>query len=159
MDPDLIRDQHKKLVKAARRIDGDSDLDAYHRVRIRCKRYRYAIEFLETVVGSTARPTIASAVRVQDILGQLQDSRVAIALLQKIAASKHPHLPEGTLAILGEVAQLYARSGDEARASYPDAIRRLRGKRWRAVDRALGRLSGKAANDLLNRWVSHAPPE
>jgi CHAD domain-containing protein len=155
--PLLIRDHHRKLLKATRRVRDGSSPDDYHRVRIRCKRYRYALEFLENVVGPPAKGMIASSVKVQDILGQLQDSRVAIALLKKIAASRHPHLPERTLTALGEIAQLYDRSGEEARGSYPGAIRRLRGKRWRSVDRALGRLSEKASDDLVRRLAPHDP--
>ena len=58
---------------------------ALHEVRIRAKRLRYAAELAAPVIGRPARDLAAAAARVQDVLGDHQDSVVADAWLAKTA--------------------------------------------------------------------------
>jgi len=64
----------------------DADL---HRIRIRAKRVRYAAEAIAPVVGKKAARFATAAARLQDTLGELQDSTVAYTWLMN-SANHHP---------------------------------------------------------------------
>ena len=82
--PILIRCERRKLVRVARRIDRSSTPAAYHQVRIRGRRLRYALEFLEPAYGQPARKLIDALTAVQDVLGRHQDDQVSMALLRQL---------------------------------------------------------------------------
>lgn len=53
-----------------------------HRLRIACKRFRYALEFFQSALGPNAAPMIETLKIAQDHLGDLQDTVVAEHHLQ-----------------------------------------------------------------------------
>ena len=59
------------------RIGPTSPATDYHRLRIRCKRLRYALEFLSDLYPGATRPLMRRLVTVQDVLGVHQDADVA----------------------------------------------------------------------------------
>ena len=68
--------------RSARKALGDDATDSQlHEVRIRTKRARYAAEAAAPVVGKQARAFAHAAARLQDVLGELNDSVVAGAWL------------------------------------------------------------------------------
>ncbi|MFF2242802.1 CHAD domain-containing protein [Arthrobacter sp. NPDC058130] len=95
-----------KLVdKAAKRVDrswkdvkrsaGRASRDeALHEVRKDAKRLRHAAESVTEIHGKRARKLTKAAGRLQKVLGDHQDSVMAIALLRRLAAT--PDLPAGT---------------------------------------------------------------
>ena len=91
--PILIRRAHRKLVRVARGIDRSSPPEAYHQVRIRGRRLRYALEFLEPVYGPPARNLIDPLTEVQDVLGRHQDLQVALAILRELSEEDCPAGP------------------------------------------------------------------
>jgi len=60
----------------------DPPLTRFHRLRIAGKFLRYTLEFFEEALGPDARPLIRSTKRLQDHLGDLQDSVVACQILR-----------------------------------------------------------------------------
>jgi CHAD domain-containing protein len=60
----------------------DVPLDRLHRLRIAAKRLRYALEFLEEVLGEEAGEAINGIKALQDHLGDLQDAVIASGLLR-----------------------------------------------------------------------------
>jgi CHAD domain-containing protein len=137
--PNLIESRFRSVRKAAARIGPASPATDYHRLRIRCKRVRYALEFLADLYPGETGPLITRLVRVQDILGLYQDSDVAIERLRHLAVSSSDELDPGTIFAMGEVAERYRQSMIELRAQFPAAYARLSGKRWKAFHRLLER--------------------
>jgi CHAD domain-containing protein len=130
--PDVIEDRFRSVRKAGRRIGPDSPATDYHRLRIRCKRLRYALEFLGDLYPGETRPLVKRLVAVQDVLGLHQDADVAIDRLRRLAVSHGDALDPATIFAMGEVAERYRQSMIELRAQFPAAYARLFGKQWRA---------------------------
>jgi len=58
-----------------------ASLDTLHQLRIECKGLRYSLEFFREVLGPEAAGLIKQVVAMQDLLGELQDARVAEGLI------------------------------------------------------------------------------
>ena len=128
--PDLIDARWAAVRKAAKRLGSSATPDDYHRLRIRCKRFRYALEFLTDVYAGRARPVLKQLVSLQDILGLHQDAVVAIERLRALTADRGAELTPETIFAMGEIAERYRESAVELRARVPAAYRRVSGKRW-----------------------------
>jgi CHAD domain-containing protein len=135
--PDLIQGHYRRVRKAGNRIDKSSGSAEYHRLRIRCKRLRYALEFLSPVYGRPAERLAKQLVRLQDLLGLHQDAQVAMAWLRELALDSSPPLSLGSVFVMGRIAERYAEQARRARARFPGAYSKLRGKRWREVARLM----------------------
>jgi len=84
---DLAREAVRPLVRAlSRAAQRDlTDADNLHKVRIAGKRLRYAMEILAPAFGSSFREKLYPAVQqMQDILGQANDSRFAMARIVEL---------------------------------------------------------------------------
>jgi CHAD domain-containing protein len=96
-----------------------------HRLRIACKRLRYALEMFEPALGPATQPLVETLVQAQDHLGALQDSVVA---LQTVDDLREQHTENIGLA-------MYARSlavnRDELRATFEPLWLRLGGAPFR----------------------------
>jgi CHAD domain-containing protein len=79
--PELVRRPWHKLWKRAKALGDDATDSQLHEVRIRTKRARYAAEAAAPVVSKQARAFAHAAARLQDVLGELNDSVVAGAWL------------------------------------------------------------------------------
>jgi CHAD domain-containing protein len=95
--PDLIDGLFRAFRKAARRIERDSPVAEYHRVRIRGKRLRYALEFLADLYPGHTGPLTKRLASLQDLLGLHQDAEVAIQRLRRLASEHSAELPGGDL--------------------------------------------------------------
>jgi CHAD domain-containing protein len=115
--------QHlEHAVEGAREDASDASL---HDVRIRAKRARYAAEAVSPVFGKRAEAFAQAAARLQDVLGDHQDSVVARAWLREAAE-------DGADAfVAGELAATEAQAAAEARAAWPKAWKALSRKRLR----------------------------
>jgi CHAD domain-containing protein len=131
--PDLIESRFRRFRKAGARIDENSAPSDYHRVRIRGKRLRYALEFLADLYPGHTRPMIKRLVELQDLLGLHQDADVAIERLRQVVADRGAELPPATVFAMGEVAERYRQTAAELRAQFPAAYSRVKGKRWKAL--------------------------
>ena len=130
--PDLIEERFRALRKAADQIEGDSPAAEYHRVRIRGKRLRYALEFLADLYPGRTRPLTKRVVALQDILGLHQDAEVAIERLRRLAGEHGAELHPEAIFAMGEIAERYRRNAAELRARFPEAYGRVTGKTWKA---------------------------
>jgi CHAD domain-containing protein len=91
-----------------------------HRIRILAKRARYAAEAAEPVGGKRAAAFARLATRLQDVLGEHQDSINAQTWLR--AAAEPPQA-----FVAGELCAMERATAVEARKAWPDA--------WAALDR------------------------
>jgi len=79
---------NKRLNEALEAYDAGDDAaeDLLHRARKAGKRHRYAVEALEPVWGKKAAKTIDRRKRLQDLLGDHQDSLVSANFLREVGA-------------------------------------------------------------------------
>lgn len=109
-------------VEQARDEGSDASL---HGVRIRAKRARYAAEAVAPVFGKRAEQFAEAAARLQDTLGEHQDSVVARAWLRDAADGGADAF------VAGELAAIEAQAAADARAAWPKAWKALSRKRLR----------------------------
>lgn len=125
----------RRLLKRVRRLgralgpaSADSDL---HRLRIRCKKLRYACEFVQDAYGPAVAAFAARAADLQESLGIHQDLVVEESLLRRFlagtAAKRRPAVARAAGRMLAELA-----------AEREDA-RRAGVKAWRRFDRRKAR--------------------
>lgn len=63
------------------------DDEELHRLRIRVKKLRYAVEFLHSLYGKKARKFAAKLAQIQDRLGEMRDAAVAKRLAERLSVA------------------------------------------------------------------------
>lgn len=146
--PQKLRGLYRKVHKAGNKIEPDSPAEQYHKLRIRCKRLRYAAEFLRGIYRGPAEDFIKALKGLQDVLGDHQDAQVAITHLRELATASddradprrgHHRLPPQTVFAMGGLAHRYRVEAKELRGRFPKAYARMMGKRWKRFGKALER--------------------
>jgi CHAD domain-containing protein len=151
--PDLIETRFRAVRKAGNRIGPQTPASDYHRLRIRCKRLRYALEFFGDLYPGKTQPLISRLVAVQDLLGMHQDADVAIERLRQLAGSDSDDLDPRTIFAMGEIAERHRRTAIELRAQFPTAYARFSDKRWKTFRKTLD-----AQRDVLPDHQPQVPP-
>src|SRR5438067_11364524 len=77
--PDLLRPHVRAVVRAGRRLGPDAAPPELHRLRVRVKRLRYALETLRSLGDRATRELLARLERLQDTLSKGQVPATAIA--------------------------------------------------------------------------------
>jgi CHAD domain-containing protein len=131
---ELIHAQARKLRKRARDIGAHSGADDYHAVRIRAKRLRYTLGPFAELFGDAGRDYLRGLAKLQTVLGNHHDAQVRADRFGALAAND---LPATTSFALGRLVERDAGTLAEHRAKFPKAWRRLRKRRWRALDAAM----------------------
>jgi CHAD domain-containing protein len=127
------------VLRAGRRLDDDAPPAAAHRLRIRAKRLRYALETLHALGGKDMRKLVRRLARLQDVLGMQQDAVTQVGWLR--AWALRPETAPPTVLATGALMQAIARRGQRRRRDVPDV--------WRSIDRqklhngVLAELGGK----------------
>ena len=129
---DLIDKRFRAFRSAAEQIRDDSPAADYHRVRIRGKRLRYALEFFSDLYPGRTGPLIKRVVALQDLLGLHQDAEVAVERLRRLAVERGTELRPETIFAMGEIAERYRLSAARRRDQFPKAYTRVIGKPWKA---------------------------
>jgi CHAD domain-containing protein len=120
---DLLAPVWASVVEAGGGLSPGADAATYHRLRVRVKRLRYALETLSSLPGAHTRRAIADLERLQDRLGALQDSETQRAWLR--AYAEEARVPAATLVAVGAVMQLLARRAERSRARADRGWRRF----------------------------------
>lgn len=127
----LVTKRHAAARTMARRARKSSHPEDLHRLRIACKRLRYALECTGRLYGEATDDFVRSLAKLQDSLGAAQDGRVAAERLEALVVSSAPELAPRTLFLMGRLAERCEReSGREARRALADT-RVLGGAKWR----------------------------
>jgi len=134
--PARLKGAFRKLRKASDALTADSPPPAFHGARIRAKRLRYAIEFVEPLFGKPARRLITATVTLQDLLGNHQDSIVSAEHIHEAVQTLGGAWPAETSLALGRVVQLEAERGQNLRRGVPPTFREVEGA-WQRLRRAL----------------------
>jgi CHAD domain-containing protein len=138
--PGLVRVRYKKVRKNANRLTSDSSMEAYHFVRGRLKKLRYALEAVAAILGKPATDMLRALRRWQEKLGTQQDADVAGRRLEALAAHPPKGLRPETLFLMGRFAAHYSGLAAKARKRNPRAYRKVQG-RWKALKSRLAELT------------------
>jgi CHAD domain-containing protein len=156
--PELVVARHDKVAKAARKAKRSGAVADFHRLRIRCKRLRYSLEFAsEIYAGQTAR-YVRQLTAVQDELGLMQDAEVASLRLAEMATGDTA-LPAATVFVMGGVAERHRRDVDRYLRRLPKHASRVGGRAWRDLRDLLEdrRAEAEAAQPPVRRTLRAVP--
>lgn len=94
---------HRRVVKIASVITPDSDADAVHDLRKRCKELRYLLEAFASLYDEKARRRVIKDLKyLQDQLGEVQDGHVHRSMLTAFVHSSGPSpAPPATVLAVG----------------------------------------------------------
>ena len=127
---DLLRPHVRAVARAGRRLGPDAEAAELHRLRVRTKRLRYALETLRSLGDRSMHALLGRLERLQDTLGKGQDAVTAIAWLREFAAARGA--PASTLLPAGALIQALVRRVQKQRRRALKAWRRL--ERTRLLD-------------------------
>jgi triphosphatase len=142
--PDLLFAAEAKVRKAAVRANEDPTPPALHRLRIRCKRLRYSLEFFAPVFHGRADDTIQGLIAMQDLLGSHQDSIVAASRFQQLALEQAGTMPPGAIFAMGQLVERYRADAARLRERARPAYRRSHAKPWKAFAKHLERARSRS---------------
>jgi triphosphatase len=156
--PDLIGSRHGAVVKAARRAKRSGEAADFHRLRIRCKRLRYSLEFSAELYDGRTKPYTRQLAKLQNHLGLLQDAEVAVNRLTELATTSQ--LPASTIFVMGGVAEQHRREFLRILERLPGEVSRVRGPDWAeaTVMMERGRDQALALMPLARRALRIVPP-
>jgi CHAD domain-containing protein len=125
--PPLAAAAWKRLAGRGRSLDADDPDDRFHQVRIRAKRSRYAAEAVAPALAPDDRELATRfarrAAKVQDVLGELQDSVVAHGLVREVTVARSADAAFALEA--GRLLERQEQSAREGRAAFPAAWKKL----------------------------------
>ena len=156
--PDLVAARHRAVAKAAKRARKSGAAEDFHRLRIRCKRLRYSLEFSAELYDGRTDRYVRRLTALQDQLGALQDTEVAAARLAALASGEID-LPATTVFIMGGVAQHHRQEAEELLGRLPAQVARASGKAWRELAGHMEacRLAAVAARPPVRRVLRSVP--
>lgn len=131
--PDLIRRRYWKLRRCARRLNPESAMSEYHKVRVRTKKLRYALEIVAPTYGKAADELLAALQKLQNRIGTQHDSDVLAGYLRQLAAHPPAAFSSQTLFLMGRLTERHARQAARMRGKIEKPWRKVRGKRWKAL--------------------------
>lgn len=130
--PGLIRRRFRKLRKGADLLGPKSSVEAYHKVRGRLKKLRYALEAVAVIYGKPADAMLRAVRRWQEGLGVQQDAAVASRRLKTLASAPPEGIAPETLFLMGRLAEQYASAAKRSRKLSAGGYRKVRGK-WKKL--------------------------
>ena len=151
--PDLICSRHRSASKAARRARRSRRPEDLHRLRIRCKRLRYALEFVSELYAGATTKMVRTVTTLQDLLGRVQDAAVAVERLESLATAPDAGLAAETVFLMGAVAERYHYEARQVSEELPGHLEDLKGKTWRKLDGVMEKRRLELAS--LYRWPLH----
>ena len=156
--PDLIVAHHDAVAKAAKRAKKSGVVTDFHRLRIKCKRLRYSLEFASEVYAGRTGRYVRELTAVQDELGLMQDAEVASLRLAELATGDPP-LPAATVFVMGGVAERHRRDVDRYLRRLPKHASRVGGREWRDLRNLLEerRTDAEAALPPVRRTLRAVP--
>jgi triphosphatase len=119
--PSSIGTKFENVVEQGHKVSIKSELPEFHCLRIQAKRLRYALEFMAPAYGSSLNDVILQTVRLQDNLGELQDTVFNQKLIKRILKDfKGKLLDDRLIFVLGEIYQLQGEIAREHQKTFKD---------------------------------------
>lgn len=131
--PPRINRRYRRVMALARRIDGSSPPELYHRLRIRTKGLRYALELHREVWGRSVARSDRPVTRLQDLLGKHQDACVAAEWLRELVAAEGRRLSPRAAFVVGLLVAEHERRAAKLRRALPRRLAPLEGRRFRSL--------------------------
>jgi triphosphatase len=144
--PDLVLARHDAVAKAAKRAKKTGVVADFHRLRIRGKRLRYALEFSSDVYDGRTGRYVRQLTGLQDELGRMQDAEVASIRLAELAGGE-AHLPAATVFVMGGMAERHHQEVYRLLRGLPKELSRVRGREWRDLFDVMERRRSEAEAD------------
>lgn len=156
--PALVVSRHDKVAKAAKAARRSGVVADFHRLRIRCKRLRYSLEFASEIYPGRTERYVRQLTAVQDELGLMQDAEVAALRLAEMATGEAA-LPAATVFVMGAVAERHRRDVDRYLRRLPHHASRVGGRAWRELRDAMqeARAEAEAALPAVRRTLRAVP--
>jgi triphosphatase len=143
--PELLEARHDAAVKAAKRAKRTGVPSDFHRLRIRCKRLRYALEFAAEVYEDRTRGFVRRLAALQDTLGLLQDAEVAGTRLRAQVEEGGSTLKSRTVFAMGIAAERHRAQAERLLHGLPGEVKVLKGSEWRKLESLMERRRTEAA--------------
>jgi len=124
--PAMLRPIVSGAVRAGGRLTATSPPPAFHRLRIRLKRVRYAFEMLDQLSGRQTSKALKRLRRMQEVLGEQQDLVTTGAWMRQFA--QQPALSGETLLAAGALLQLTSERREKVAATA--------WRRWKKLQRS-----------------------
>jgi CHAD domain-containing protein len=135
--PLLIGSLYRRVRKAGRRVEATSSVEDYHRLRIRCRRLRYALDYAALLERKALKPFCRRVLKLQDVLGDYNDAAVARANLRSWLERRARSLRPGAIFLLGRLEERYRIAGERSLAAYPKAFRKLKNLPWKGLEKMM----------------------
>jgi CHAD domain-containing protein len=149
--PDLVSARQRAAAKAARRARRSGRPDDFHRLRIRCKRLRYALEFVSDIYPGATQKMVRRVTRLQDLLGLMQDAIVASTRLHALATTEDSPLSASTVFVMGGLAERHRNEAQQISKTLPKKLRGLDGGVWQRFRLVMDRRRPEFG--ALYRWA------
>jgi len=149
--PDLVGSRYRATTRAARQARRSGRTTDFHRLRIRCKRLRYAVEFATDVYGEPAQRFSRQLASLQDALGSVQDASVATERLLHLAADTAHPLPPITVFVMGAMAERHQLEAAQLMARIPKRMSKLDDREWQDLAHLMDRRRVAAAHEQSSR--------
>lgn len=154
--PDLIRERYRKLRKCARKLTRESAIGEFHKVRVRAKKLRYALEVVAPTYTKPAEKMLAALHKLQGGLGTQHDADVIARYLTQLASRPPASFTPVTLFLMGRMAEAQAREAARMSGKIEKPWRKVRGRRWKALRRRMDARRGDVlVSNNMDGGVSH----
>ncbi|MFI5395891.1 MAG: CHAD domain-containing protein [Candidatus Binatia bacterium] len=124
-----IKRAFRRLRKRGDTIEGAPSSEDLHTLRIRAKRVRYLLEFLQAVTGRQGRRWVRRLTRLQDLLGAYHDAVVAADFVRQYAEGPGAELGAAGMLTLGSLVSSALHAAEERRDAFQRTWRRFTRKR------------------------------
>jgi CHAD domain-containing protein/uncharacterized protein YjbK len=119
--PPNVTTKFASVIELGSKISTMSGLPVFHCLRIQMKRLRYALEFMAPAYGNSLDQVIQQTIRLQDNLGELQDTVFNQKLIKRILKDcKGKLLDDELVFILGEIYQFQGEIARERQKAFHD---------------------------------------
>jgi CHAD domain-containing protein len=133
----LLFRRQRKLRAQARSALASGEVADLHELRLQAKKLRYLAEPLVAVYGAPLRRFLRRLLRVQALLGELHDAEQLAQALSALLEEQGDRLPAATVFAMGQVVARQQGRARELQQRFPAEWRRLKGRCWRRLRRAL----------------------
>ena len=137
-----IKKAFRRLLERGAKIHEMPRPEDLHALRIRAKRLRYLLEFLQELTGKAGRRLVKQLTKLQDLLGSYHDAVVAAEFVRSYVEGTGTALAPASMVALGALVASELRLAEQKRADFEATWRRFTRKRTHVASRAvLRRLS------------------
>ncbi len=127
--PRALKKAFRHLTKRGDKIHTMPHPEDLHTMRIRAKRLRYLLEFLQELTGKPGRLLVKRLTELQDLLGSYHDAVVAADFVRTYVEGPGVQLPPASMVALGALVARELRVAEQKRADFEATWRRFSRKR------------------------------